>query len=508
MRLERRDGRTVLTAPIRDQSELHGVIEQIQELGFELISVNPRSDMPDTIVLIHGFWVTPRSWEHWAEHYEARGYKVIAPAYPGLEVEVEALNEDPSPLEALTVPAIIEHLEEVVGGVESPPILIGHSAGGVFTQILLDHGFGAAGVAINSAPTEGVKRVPLSQVKATFPVLKNPANRHRAVGFTHEQWHYAFTNGFSEEESRALYERYHIPASGSIFWGSALANIHPGKDDNWVNYDNDDRAPLLFISGSEDHLMPPSDPAVQREALQVEHRHRGEGVRGPAPAARLAGLGAGRRLRARLGRAPRRTAEPGVKLTHIGGPTVLIEAGGWRLLTDPTFDPPGRSYRFGWGTGSRKLAGPAIAAADLGPIDAVLLSHDHHDDNLDPAGRALLPSAGERHHHLRRRGAPRREHGRPRALADARPLGAGQDVDRDRGDAVPARAAGQPADRRRRDRLRPALGRPGARGRVDHRRHGALRRGQRRSRSGCGSARRCSTSAACASRSPGRCATR
>jgi pimeloyl-ACP methyl ester carboxylesterase len=258
VRLERTDGRTVLTAPIRDQSELHGVIEQIQELGFELISVNQRRDMPDTIVLIHGFWVTPRSWEQWAERYEARGYKVIAPAYPGLEVEVEALNEDPSPLEALTVPAIIEHLEEVVGGVESPPILIGHSAGGVFTQILLDHGFGAAGVAVNSAPTEGVKRVPLSQVRATFPVLKNPANRHRAVGFTHEQWHYAFTNGFSEEESRALYERYHIPASGSIFWGSALANIHPGKDDNWVNYDNDDRAPLLFISGSDDHLMPPS----------------------------------------------------------------------------------------------------------------------------------------------------------------------------------------------------------------------------------------------------------
>jgi pimeloyl-ACP methyl ester carboxylesterase len=113
-------------------------------------------------------------------------------------------------------------------------------------------------VAINSAPTEGVKRVPLSQLKATFPVLKNPANRHRAVGFTHDQWHYAFTNGFSEEESQALYERYHIPASGQIFWGSALANIHPGKDDNHVDYANEDRAPLLFISGSTDNLMPPS----------------------------------------------------------------------------------------------------------------------------------------------------------------------------------------------------------------------------------------------------------
>jgi pimeloyl-ACP methyl ester carboxylesterase len=212
---------------------------------------------PDTIVLVHGFWVTPRSWEHWITHYEARGYRVLAPAYPGFEVEVEALNADPSPIEAVTVPQIIERLESVVGEVDAPPILIGHSAGGVFVQVLLDHGFGAAGVAINSAPTEGVKRVPLAQVKATFPVLRNPANRHRAVGFTAEQWHYAFANTFSEQESRALYERYHIPASGPIFWGSALANVHPGHDDNHVDYGNEDRAPLLFISGSQDHLMPP-----------------------------------------------------------------------------------------------------------------------------------------------------------------------------------------------------------------------------------------------------------
>ena len=213
---------------------------------------------PDTIVLIHGFWVTPRSWEDWIAHYEGRGYKVLAPAYPGFDVEVEALNADPSPIEALTVPAIIERFETVVGGLATPPILIGHSAGGVFTQILLDHGFGAVGVAINSAPTEGVKRVPLSQIRSAFPVLKNPANRHKAVGLTFEQWHYAFTNTFDEEESRRLYQRYHIPASGQIFWGSALANIHPGKDDNWVDYHNANRPPLLFISGSEDHLMPPS----------------------------------------------------------------------------------------------------------------------------------------------------------------------------------------------------------------------------------------------------------
>ena len=212
---------------------------------------------PDTIVLIHGFWVTPRSWEHWITRYESRGYKVVAPAYPGFEVEVEALNADPSPIEALTVPAVVEHLEAVVGGLDAPPIIMGHSAGGVFTQLLLDRGYGAAGVAINSAPTEGVKVVPLSQIKSTFPVLRNPANRHKAVGFTFEQWQYAFTNTFDEDEARRLYERYHIPASGNVFWGSVLANIHPGKDATYVDYRNDDRVPLLFMSGGEDHLMPP-----------------------------------------------------------------------------------------------------------------------------------------------------------------------------------------------------------------------------------------------------------
>ena len=219
--------------------------------------MSPATPTPDTIVLVHGFWVTPRSWEQWIERYEGKGYRVLAPAYPGFEVEVEALNADPTPIERVTVPEIIERLEGLVAELDAPPVIIGHSAGGVFTQILLDPGFGAAGVAINSAPTEGVKAVPLSQVRSTFPVLKNPANRHRAVGFTFEQWHYAFTNTFGEEQSRALYERYHIPASGSIFWGSALANIHPGHDDSWVDYANDARAPLLFISGSEDHLMPP-----------------------------------------------------------------------------------------------------------------------------------------------------------------------------------------------------------------------------------------------------------
>lgn len=216
---------------------------------------------PDTIVLVHGFWVTPRSWEAWIERYRARGYTVIAPAYPGFEAEVEALNADPGPIERVTVPEIIAHLEETVRALPTPPILMGHSAGGAFVQILLDHGYGAAGVAINSAATEGVKVVPLSQARSTFPVLKNPANRHKAVAFSHEQWHYAFTNTFGQDTSRALYERYAIPASGGILWDSVLANLKPGRHETYVDYRNDARAPLLFIAGAEDHLMP---PAVQR----------------------------------------------------------------------------------------------------------------------------------------------------------------------------------------------------------------------------------------------------
>src|SRR5215471_3140245 len=198
------------------------------------------SKRPDTIVLVHGFWVTPRSWEHWIPRYEAQGYRVLAPAYPGFEVEVEALNRDPSPVERLTVPAIMAHLERVVGQLEAPPILMGHSAGGAFVQLLLDRGYGAAGVAINSAPTEGVRVTPLAQLKSTFPVLRNPANRHRAVAFTYDQWRYVFTNTFDEADARA-------------------ASLHLGERRS---------------------LNAARRPTLERETLQVEHDHGGQGVSG------------------------------------------------------------------------------------------------------------------------------------------------------------------------------------------------------------------------------------
>jgi len=213
---------------------------------------------PDTIVLIHGLWMTPRSWEQWIDHYQRRGLNVLAPAYPGLEVEVEALRADPSPIAAVTIPATLQRLESIISPLATPPIIMGHSFGGALVQLLLDRGYGAAGVAIDSVPTEGVYTLPLSQIRASFPVLENPANRHRAVGFTPDQFHYAFTNTLSKEESAKAYERYHVAAPGAWVWGGVLANFTPGHQETWVNYANNDRAPLLFIAGGADNIMPPA----------------------------------------------------------------------------------------------------------------------------------------------------------------------------------------------------------------------------------------------------------
>src|SRR5215207_2562127 len=165
----------------------------------------------------------------------------------------------PEIIAAASVPDTLDHLAEVIEGLNRAPIIMGHSFGGTFTQLLVNRGLGAAAVVIGSAPPEGVRVNPPSQIKSLFPVLKNPANRHRAVGFTKEQFHYAFANTVSREESDAAYDLLHIPAPGNWVWAYGLiANWKPGHQETWVDYDMDDRAPLLFIIGGKDHLMPPS----------------------------------------------------------------------------------------------------------------------------------------------------------------------------------------------------------------------------------------------------------
>ena len=215
----------------------------------------------NTIVLIHGLWMTPHSWEHWVTRYTAAGYTVLAPAWPGLEGEVEALRADPTALAGLSVTAVADHYERIIRDLDRPPMIIGHSFGGTFVQLLLDRGLGAAGVAIASAPVKGVLRLPLSTVRATLPVLRNPANRHRAVPLTQAQFHYAFTNTMTQAQSREVYDRYHVPAAGGVLFEGALANLRP-RAATKVDFANPNRAPLLFIGGGADRTIP---PAVNRE---------------------------------------------------------------------------------------------------------------------------------------------------------------------------------------------------------------------------------------------------
>jgi alpha-beta hydrolase superfamily lysophospholipase len=215
-------------------------------------------DSPDTIVLIHGLWMTPLAWEHWVERYEARGFKVLTPGYPGIGQGVEgvaALREDPSPLENQGVREVMDLMTEVVEGLDNPPIIMGHSFGGTFAQLLVGAGYGAAGVSIDGAPTKGVKALPLSEIHSTFNVLHNPANLHRAVPITEEQFHYAFTNTLDPEPAKSAYDRYAVPVSGRILFQGGLATVTPHATTTF-DYSDDERAPLLWISGGSDHILP------------------------------------------------------------------------------------------------------------------------------------------------------------------------------------------------------------------------------------------------------------
>ena len=225
-----------------------------------------------TVVLIHGLWMTPLAWEHWVERYEARGITVLTPGYPGIgkgEAGLRALRENPDVLAGIGVREVMDHLTEIVGALETPPIIMGHSFGGTFAQLLVGNGLGSAGVSLDGAGVKGVKALPLSELRSTFPVLKNPTNSKRSVPLTPEQFHYAFTNTLTEEASQEAYDRYAAPTPGRILFQGGLANF---THDAATTYDfsNSDRAPLLFVSGSSDHILP---PVVQQENYEKNVKH-------------------------------------------------------------------------------------------------------------------------------------------------------------------------------------------------------------------------------------------
>lgn len=178
--------------------------------------------------------------------------------------EVEDLRRDPSALNGLGVTEIVDHYDGIIRGLDRPPVIMGHSFGGLVTELLLDRGLGAAGVAISPAPVKGVLRLPPAQLRAAFPVLGNPANRNRTVELTPGQFHYGFTNTMSEGEAKAAYDRYEVPGPGRVIFQAAFANFNP-RAATKVDFHKDDRPPLLVMGSEKDHTVPAS---VSREAAK------------------------------------------------------------------------------------------------------------------------------------------------------------------------------------------------------------------------------------------------
>jgi pimeloyl-ACP methyl ester carboxylesterase len=220
-----------------------------------------------TIVLVHGFWLTPRSWDPFRRYFEARNYQVLAPPWPRLVGDVEDVRRDPSALNGLGVKECVDHYDAIIRGLDQPPIIMGHSFGGLYVQMLLDRGLGAAGVAIDAAAPKGVLRLPAAQIRALSPVLLNPANRKRTVALTYKEFRYGFANTMADADAKAAFEQQAIPGPGRPVFEAGLANLNP-RAVTKVNYRNDQRAPLLLIAGSDDHTVP---AAVNRSNYHKYH---------------------------------------------------------------------------------------------------------------------------------------------------------------------------------------------------------------------------------------------
>jgi pimeloyl-ACP methyl ester carboxylesterase len=219
------------------------------------------------IVLIHGMWMTPHSWEPWVDHYADRGYRAIAPGWPGIE-SPEQVRRDPSVLKGLGMTACVDHYEGIIRGLDRPPIIIGHSFGGLITQLLLDRGLGSAGVAIGTAPGKGVLLLPPSTLRSGFPGLKNPFNRNGLAPLSEEQFRWRFTNTLGREESDAIYREQYIPGTNRAFFEAAYAALNP-RSPVAIDYRNPARAPLLLIVGEHDHISP---PALNETVLKLQSR--------------------------------------------------------------------------------------------------------------------------------------------------------------------------------------------------------------------------------------------
>jgi len=223
------------------------------------------------VVFIHGLWLLPSSWDRWGQLFEEAGYAPVAPGWPDDPDTVAEAIADPEVFADKTVGQVADHYSAVIGTLSRRPAVIGHSFGGLLAQIVAGRGLSAATVAIDAAPFRGVLPLPVSSLKAAFPVLGNPANRHRAVPLTFEQFRFAFANAVDEDQARRLYNSFAVPASGAPLFQAAAANLNP-RTEAKVDTVNPERGPLLIISGEQDNTVP---RAISHAAYKKQQHNPG-----------------------------------------------------------------------------------------------------------------------------------------------------------------------------------------------------------------------------------------
>jgi non-heme chloroperoxidase len=207
------------------------------------------------VVFIHGLWLLPSSWDRWADLFEKNGYTALTPGWPDDPETVDEAEAHPEVFANKSVGQVADHFDDVITRLNRKPALIGHSFGGLLAQILAGRGLAEASVAIDPAPFRGVLPLPISSLRSASPVLRNPANVHRAVPLTYDQFRYSFANAVSEDEAKELYENFAVPTSGEPLFQAASANLNPWTEAK-VDTKNPERGPLLIMDGERDHVVP------------------------------------------------------------------------------------------------------------------------------------------------------------------------------------------------------------------------------------------------------------
>jgi len=219
------------------------------------------------LMLIHGAWLSSNSWENFAEYFGNRGFAVSAPEWPRKQGDLEELVADADEIAGLGLTEIVDHYEAQIRALPEPPVLVGHSFGGLIVELLLDRGLGRAGVAMSPAPPKGILVLPFSSLKAAAPALAHPSKWHGVVPLTLEEFTYGFVNTFSPEDAAAAYNKYAVPETGQIFYEAGFANfhLHPPTE---VHFKSQDRAPLLIVGADKDHTVPASLSHKQYEKYE------------------------------------------------------------------------------------------------------------------------------------------------------------------------------------------------------------------------------------------------